>query len=214
MLASAAGYLSLIRRLLRERAHGALGRDLLMTGAQWADFAGWLHQSAGAPAAAAPYQDLAVTWARVGGQARATYGAVMRQAVAQHEFDRRLRREDEIRSAATAILHALSSMFARAFSLAEQRASAHEDTAGTAGDLLRDLTTGARETRSLVLVYEDLLDDEAVDRVLEACALASGLPSRPESNLGPALEGIDLAMRTLKAVKRGEPIPPVQPPRT
>ncbi|MEU8195851.1 hypothetical protein AB0C10_18895 [Microbispora amethystogenes] len=77
-------------------------------------------------------------------QARATYGAVMRQAVAQHEFDRRLRREDE-----------------------------------------------------------------AVDRVLEACALASSLPSQPESNLGPALEGIDLAMRTLKAVKRGEPIPPV-----
>ncbi|WP_204283602.1 hypothetical protein [Microbispora amethystogenes] len=53
LLASAVGYLSLIRRLLRERAHGALGRDLLMTGAQWADFAGWLHQSAGAPAAAA-----------------------------------------------------------------------------------------------------------------------------------------------------------------
>ncbi|MEU8195850.1 hypothetical protein AB0C10_18890 [Microbispora amethystogenes] len=70
LLASAAGYLSLIRRLLRERAHGALGRDLLMTGARWADFAGWLHQSAGAPIAAAPYQDLAVTWARVGGNAR------------------------------------------------------------------------------------------------------------------------------------------------
>lgn len=141
-------------------------------------------------------------------QARATYGAVMRQVVAQHEFDRRLRREDEIRSAATAVLLALSSMSARAFSLAEQRASAHEHTAGAAGDLLSGLTTGARETRSLVLVYEDLLDDESVERVLEACALAVDLPFQPDSHLGTALERIDLAMRTLKAVKRGEAVPP------
>jgi hypothetical protein len=134
-------------------------------------------------------------------QARAAYGAVMRQVVAQHELDRRLRREDEIRSAATALLHALSGMSARAFSPAEQRALRH-DQAETADDLPHGLTASARETRSLVLVYEDLLDDEAVDRVLEACAVAADLPFRPES-LGTALERIDLAMRTLKAVKRG-----------
>ncbi|MGW5260123.1 hypothetical protein ACWEQG_04060 [Microbispora sp. NPDC004025] len=67
LIASTAGYLSLIRRLLRESAHGSLGRELLRTGAQWADFAGWLHQSAGNPAAAAGLEDLAVTWARAGG---------------------------------------------------------------------------------------------------------------------------------------------------
>ncbi|MBO4272281.1 hypothetical protein [Microbispora triticiradicis] len=70
LIASAAGYLSLIRRLLREGAPGSMSRDLLRSGAQWADFAGWLHQSAGAPAVAASYEDLAVTWARVGGNAR------------------------------------------------------------------------------------------------------------------------------------------------
>ncbi|MGW5260124.1 hypothetical protein ACWEQG_04065 [Microbispora sp. NPDC004025] len=142
-------------------------------------------------------------------QARATYGAVMRQVVAQHELERRLRREDEIRSAATALLHGLSSMSARALSLAEQRASGQGHAAGAAGDLPHDLASSARETRSLVLVYEDLLDDEAVDRVLEACAVTADLPFQPESALGAALERIDLAMRTLKAVKRGKPVPPV-----
>lgn len=130
-------------------------------------------------------------------QARATYGAVVRQVTTQHELDRRLRREDEIRGAATTLLHGLASMSARAFTLAERHAMG----------VLHELTTEAREIRSLVLVYEDVLDDEAVDRVLDACSLVADLPLHFESHLDRTLEKIDLAIRTLKAVKRGDPIP-------
>ncbi|MDN3056738.1 helix-turn-helix domain-containing protein [Streptomyces hygroscopicus] len=57
-------HLTVIEQQLLPVAHGPLRREILQTGAEWAEFAGWLYEDLGRPEQALWWSDRAMEWAQ------------------------------------------------------------------------------------------------------------------------------------------------------